>query len=93
MPIMWPKQNVRDVEVVAEIVSDNRIRVKTAANKITIYFTPDMIDFEQRVTIYTNSSNTTKAIVPSTEVMLEDVRTRCDRFHPFWAKYDYSRKR
>ncbi|HCP82940.1 MAG TPA: peptidase [Planctomycetaceae bacterium] len=93
MPIMWPKQNVRDVEVVAEIVSDNRIRVKTAANKITIYFTPDMIDFEQRVSIYTNSSNTTKAIVPSTEVMLEDVRTRCDRFHPFWAKHEYSRSR
>ena len=25
-------------------------------------------------------------ITPSLEVLLEDVRTRSDRLHPFWAK-------
>jgi hypothetical protein len=49
-----------------------------------------MVDIDRRVVINVNGRrvNTTKAIAPDVSTLLEDVRTRGDRQHPFWAKID-----
>ena len=44
---------------------------------------PTLVDFAKKITFGRDRVD----IVPTIEVMLEDVRTRGDRQHPFWAKY------
>jgi hypothetical protein len=41
-----------------------------------------MVNFDELVIINGRS----RTVTPSAKVLLEDVRTRCDRQHPFWAK-------
>jgi pimeloyl-ACP methyl ester carboxylesterase len=71
----------------------NTVSVTTkpkVANTI-VSLTPDMIDFNTRVTVKVNEKNYHPAngiVEPNIETILEDVRTRCDRLHPFWAMLD-----
>jgi hypothetical protein len=48
-----------------------------------------MVDFKQRVGISLNSRSKSLDVKPDTEVILEDVRTRADYIHPFWAKVEF----
>jgi hypothetical protein len=52
-----------------------------------------MVNFDQRLTIYFDRRNERVAVSPSTEVMLEDARTRGDRQHAFWAKVELEGRR
>jgi len=52
---------------------------------VQVFLTPNMIDFRERTTITINNKRSNEMIEPDIEVMLEDVRTRSDRLHPFWA--------
>ena len=71
----------------------NTVSVTTkpkVANTI-VSLTPDMIDFNTRVSVKVNDKNyhpPNGIVEPNIETMLEDVRTRCDRLHPFWAMLD-----
>ena len=50
-----------------------------------------MVDFKQRSTITANGrrlNNPDQMIRADLRVLLEDVRTRGDRQHPFWARVD-----
>jgi pimeloyl-ACP methyl ester carboxylesterase len=56
-----------------------------------VYLTPDMIDFRSKASVTVNDKRyhpPNGRIEPDIEVMLEDVRTRGDRLHPFWAILD-----
>ena len=69
----------------------NTITVTTRPRvaNVQIFLTPDMINFRDRITVRVNDRNYHPPdghIEPDIEVMLEDVRTRGDRLHPFWAK-------
>jgi len=71
------------------ITATNGLNVRAGASDLTIWLSPQMLDLEKRVGIVVNGRriNTAEPFVgPSIEVMLEDVRTRSDRVHPFWAK-------
>jgi len=46
-----------------------------------------MVSFENRVNARINGK-TIPNIQPSVPTLLEDVRTRGDRQHPFWAKVE-----
>ncbi|MCL2005648.1 MAG: alpha/beta hydrolase-fold protein [Planctomycetaceae bacterium] len=68
----------------------NSITVTTRprVGNVQIFLTPDIIDFRARASVRVNDRNYHPAngvIEPDIEVMLEDVRTRGDRLHPFWA--------
>jgi hypothetical protein len=54
------------------------------AKKYTIYLGPEFIDFTRTIEI------DRKRIEPKPDirVMLEDVRGRADRQHPFWMRVD-----
>ena len=52
---------------------------------------PEMLDFQRRVNIVVNNQRAHKrdrSVEPDLETLLEDVRTRGDRQHPFWTKVE-----
>ncbi len=83
MPTNWPQPRAKDAETDAQITQGNTIRVKTPATSITVWLSPELVDFSQRISFERERIEVT----PSSPVLLEDVRTRGDRQHPFWAKY------
>ncbi len=86
LPSNWPQPKARDAETEAEITPGNTIRIKSPVENWTVWLSPDLIDFDRKISVGRDKPE----IVPSVEVMLEDVRTRGDRQHPFWAKYSPS---
>ena len=63
--------------------------VTLQANKVTVWLSPDLVDFGQPLVVEVNSraiSPRDRMVRPDLNVLLEDVRTRADRQHPFWAK-------
>ncbi len=91
LPLEWPPSSARAMEIEASISPNNRVRIKSPAAKITVFLTPDLVDFEQNVTLNVIGRERVVPITASVEVMLEDVRSRGDRQHPFWAKFAFSR--
>jgi hypothetical protein len=73
-------------------VPANNSLVLTAGNsRATIWLSPEMVDFKSRVNISVGGhrpSGVPAMIKPSIETMLEDLRVRGDRQHPFWAKVE-----
>ncbi len=69
-------------------ISGNNLKIKSSAESALIFLSPELLDFQQRVEVLFNTKKISPAngiILPSSAVMLEDARTRCDRKHPFWA--------
>jgi len=91
LPLQWPPSSARALEIDASIGPNNRIRIKSAAASISVFLTPDLVDFEKNVTLNVIGRERVVPINPSAEIMLEDVRLRGDRQHPFWARFDFSR--
>ena len=89
-PAYWPpKTGALPAQVKARRTENNGITIRTAASEITVWLSPKIIDFDRRATITVNGRRLGPAnqkIRPSLETLLEDVRTRGDRQHPFWAK-------
>ena len=58
---------------------------------MTVWLSPEMLDFERRVNIVVNSQRvhaSDRFVKPDLETLLEDVYGRGDRQHPFWAKVE-----
>ncbi len=70
----------------AEVLNNNRLTLTTGAGRVTIWLSPEMVSFERKISIVVDGKVQPEKIAPSVEVILEDVRTRGDRLHPFWAK-------
>lgn len=95
-PADWPDnrpapRGVRPLKVDAKINSANNLSIRTGANHVTVWLSPELVDFNQRVQITVNSKQLKREddfIAPDLTVMLEDVRTRGDRQHPFWARFE-----
>jgi pimeloyl-ACP methyl ester carboxylesterase len=66
------------------------IFVTGGASRITLWLSPEVVNFTKPITMLVNGSRRTtklEELRPSIDVILEDVRTRGDRLHPFWAKF------
>jgi pimeloyl-ACP methyl ester carboxylesterase len=86
VPLAWPRPQARVANTEATIGPNNRVRVKSAASQVTVWLSPEMVDFSERIEVSINGRVKGRDVEPSLKVLLEDVRTRADRFHPFWAK-------
>jgi len=73
-------------ETYGRIFENNSIKLKTIARRATVWLTLDMVDFKKPVCIFGDGIRKSFQITPDAKKMLEDVRTRGDRQHPFWAK-------
>lgn len=91
-PTNWPPPTgTLPLPVKASINNKNGISVHIGTSQVTIWLSPKMIDFKQRTTILVNGrrlNGPDQTIRPDLRVLLEDVRTRGDRQHPFWARVD-----
>ena len=68
-------------------VARDSVYIKSAARRVSVWLTPQLVDFDKNIKIRVNNYYIT-APTPSVSIMLEDVRTRGDRLHPFWARAD-----
>ena len=88
----WPPPSgVLPIEVKGSINDKNGLMVQSGSSQVTVWLSPKMLDFKQRATITVNGrrlNNADQMIRPDMRTILEDVRTRGDRQHPFWARVD-----
>jgi len=50
---------------------------------------PEFVDFDKRLNVTINAQRIdTRDVQPDIQVLLDDVRKRGDRQHPYWAKIE-----
>jgi predicted esterase len=90
VPAQWPPtRGTRATQTSAKILENNRVTVRTGARKAIVWLTPEMLSFDRRITVTVNGRDIREDVKPDVEVLLEDVRTRGDRQHPFWASVEW----
>lgn len=91
-PADWPPPaGTVPMKVECSLTKTNSILIKCGASQISVWLSPQMVDFKQRVSISVNGKRMNAKdpfITPDLQTILEDVRTRGDRQHPFWARFD-----
>ncbi|HEX7446591.1 MAG TPA: peptidase [Pirellulales bacterium] len=90
-PPDWPPGGTKHPRTTAQVNASTGIVVRSGAHRATIWLTPEVADFRNKIAIRFNGAAARladQAVEPSLEVMLEDARTRADRQHPFWAKIE-----
>ena len=93
VPLAWPPKKPRPATIEGELKDGNQISLRSGAGLSIVWLTPEMVDFDQRLTINVDGRSERAAVSPSTDVILEDARTRGDRQHPFWAKVEIQGRR
>ncbi len=89
LPVDWPPAGgARPARTEGRILKNNRVSLSTGASRATVWLAPEMVDFSKRISVVINGRSRNHPVEPSAEVLLEDVRTRGDRQHPFWAKVE-----
>ncbi len=86
MPLNWPDNRARPATIEARALPNNRVVVNSPADTTTVWLAPEIVDFDRAITVDINNRTVKDDLAPSAAVILEDVRLRCDRQHPFWAK-------
>ena len=57
------------------------------AGGATIWLSPEFVDFKNKIKI--SGDDFKDFVQPSRRILLEDVRQRVDRKHPYWAKVEF----
>jgi predicted esterase len=93
-PADWPPpRGSQAAETVGRINANNGLNVVSAAGHVTVWLSPEMLNLGRKVNIVVEGHrvNVRDTFVEGRlETILEDVRTRGDRQHPFWVKIDAS---
>ena len=87
LPENWPPARFgQPFSLSAKAGTSNKINARCGADQVRIWLSPEVIDFQRPLTIYLGSRRLHQGeITPDVDVLLEDLRTRCDYQHPFWA--------
>jgi len=90
-PVDWPDSGgptPTDKPRIEANVTLNRVRVASVAAQTSIWLSPELVNFDERVEVQFNGRRTSVSglIEGKLADLLEDVRTRHDRQHPFWLK-------
>jgi pimeloyl-ACP methyl ester carboxylesterase len=91
-PEDWPPPHgSRPAQVSARITANNNLSIQTKTTSLTVWLAPGMFDFKRPISIVVNGrkmNNHSSNLAPNLETLLEDVRSRGDRLHPFWSKFE-----
>ena len=93
-PTDWPDSGgpspITKPQIEANITR-NRVRLDSIAAQTTIWLSPELVDFDERVEVQLNGRRTSASGLIEGKLvdLLEDVRTRHDRQHPFWLKITF----
>jgi pimeloyl-ACP methyl ester carboxylesterase/tetratricopeptide (TPR) repeat protein len=89
-PVEWTgvkPPRATPASIKGEIIrSTNNVNVDSSARKVTVWLSPEMVDFDAKLVVSINNKAVKGPFQPNLEHLLEDVRTRGDRQHPFWLK-------
>ena len=87
-PSDWPPaRGVRAAELKAKVLASGDVTVNTSGIRATVWLAAEVADPNRPPITVTVAGKSTKVNQqPDLTVLLEDVRTRGDRQHPFWAK-------
>lgn len=88
-PAKWPPaRGVRAASLRARRFSGNKLGVYGGAAKVTVWLSPDVVDFDQPLEVEYNGKRLVprgERVTPDLRTLLEDVRARGDRKRPWWA--------
>jgi predicted esterase len=91
-PVHWPKSGVRpsinEGKIIRNVTANTQtVHIAgTGARRVTLWLAPELVDFSRRITVQVRGRTVVNSVSPDVQVLLEDVRTRGDRQHPFWAR-------
>jgi predicted esterase len=88
-PSDWPPtRGSQPAETKGQINAANGLVVRTAAGHVTVWLSPEMLNLDRKVNIVVEGRQVNFRDKDRLPTILEDVRTRGDRQHPFWLKVD-----
>ncbi len=91
-PVEWPPpRGTNPLKIQGSVKKRTNIFVRAGSEPFVVWLTPELVDFDQRISLRVNGRlvrGDEDAVRPSIDVMLSDARTRGDRQHPFWARWD-----
>jgi pimeloyl-ACP methyl ester carboxylesterase len=95
LPAEWPPASgTRPLTIEARTTPGNTVAVHCGADRVRIWLSPELIDFSRPVTVTLDGRRLANGpVVPDTRLMLEDLRSRADRQHPFWAVVESAKNR
>jgi predicted esterase len=91
-PANWPPgRGVLPIHITGKQLATNGLSITSSMGQVTVWLSPEAVDFARPMKLTLNNVPLTKSrrIDPDLSVLLEDVRTRGDRQHPFWAKVEH----
>lgn len=93
-PASWPPANPVPMQIRGRLTQANTLFVQAGGGRTTVRLSPDLVDFERRISLTVNGRQVDpREIRPSTETLLEDVRQYGDRQHPAWVNVVVGGKR
>lgn len=94
-PATWPpKRGTRAAKIRGRKYTDNKLGIFARTDKLTVWLSPELVDFDQPVEIEWDGRRITergKLLEPELETLLEDTRSRADRYRPYWVKIEATR--
>ncbi|MEN0109213.1 MAG: peptidase [Planctomycetota bacterium] len=94
LPAQWPPtRGVRAASLRGRRYKGNRIGVFTPSDRVTVWLSPELVDFSQPIEVEHNGRRMLPKgtiVRPDLRVLLEDARTRADRQRPYWARVESS---
>jgi predicted esterase len=79
-----------DIEAGKLSAPENGLKVTSFPGKECIlWLRPDVVDFSKKATFVVKGKKKERDLQPDLKTILEDVRTRADRQHPYWLKLEF----
>jgi predicted esterase len=87
LPGSWPPaKGAGPLEIEGQVTPGNTMAARCGARGVRLWLGPDSVDMTRPVTVTLSGERLFKGrVVPDERVLLEDLRRRGDRQHPFWA--------
>jgi predicted esterase len=87
LPEQWPlPPGTRPFSIEGKVNAGNAVVVHCGAERVRVWLSPELVDFRQPVTVTADGRVLHKGPLAADErLLLEDLRLRADRQHPFWA--------
>jgi hypothetical protein len=92
MPAQWPPgSGYRSATIEARLTPGNTISVRSGSARTIVWLSPELVDFTKSLTVTIDGQRAFRG-VPQSDLwtLLEDLRLRADRQHPFWQAVDTS---
>jgi hypothetical protein len=95
LPTNWPPPaNTRPLSIEAKTGANNSLTVRCGADRVKVWLAPELVDFARPVSVTIDGRQAHSGrIAADIELLLEDLRLRADRQHPFWAVVEATKKR